>query len=73
MKTLKYLLIGVIFSAICFAFGGLVFELSETVELNNKIDFYMNEGYTAEASEHLAKVELNIIPVDAEYMALIED
>ena len=49
MKTLKYLLIGVIFSAICFAFGGLVFELSETVELNNKIDFYMNEGYTAEA------------------------
>ena len=58
---------------ISFVFGGVVFELSETVELNNKIDFYMNEGYTAEASEHLAKVELNIIPVDAEYMALIED
>jgi hypothetical protein len=58
---------------ISFVFGGAVFEISEAVELNNKIDFYLNEGYSLKASEHLAKVELNIIPVDAEYMALIED
>lgn len=73
MKTLKYLLIGVIFFTICFAFGGLVFELSETVELNNKIDFYMNEGYTAEASEHIAKVEFKIIPEDSLYIAYMKD
>jgi hypothetical protein len=58
---------------ISFVFGGIIIELSETVELNNKIDFYLNEGYSLKASEHLAKVELNIIPVDSEYMALIED
>lgn len=70
MKTLFTILL---ICAISFVFSGVIIELSETVELNNKIDFYMNEGYSPEASEHLAKVELNIIPVDAEYMALIED
>jgi DNA-directed RNA polymerase alpha subunit len=70
---MKTILIILLFCVISFVFGGVIIELSETVELNNKIAFYMNEGYSPEASEHLAKVELNIIPVDAEYMELIED
>jgi len=32
-----------------------------------------NEGYSVKASEHIAKVENGLLPVDAYYMALIED
>lgn len=31
------------------------------------------QGYTKEASEHIAKVEFKIIPVDEEYISLMED
>jgi len=32
-----------------------------------------NEGWSKEASEHIAKVEFNIIPEDSLYMAYMED
>lgn len=42
-------------------------------ELNNKIAYLLNEGYQPKAAEHIAKVELKLIPEDAEYTALMED
>jgi hypothetical protein len=32
-----------------------------------------NEGYTVKASEHIAKVEFGLLPIDEEYNGLIED
>ena len=42
-------------------------------ELNNKIAYLLNEGYQPKAAEHIAKVELKLIPEDSEYIALMED
>ncbi len=57
--------------ALYFLFNGLIPRENE--KLANRIIYLMNEGYTAEASAHIAKVEFKIIPVDAEYIALMED
>jgi hypothetical protein len=33
----------------------------------------MNEGWQPKAAEHIAKVELKLIPEDAKYIAYMED
>jgi hypothetical protein len=33
----------------------------------------MNEGYTEKAATKIAKVELRLLPVDEDYISLMED
>lgn len=41
--------------------------------LQQNTSFLINEGYQPHAAEHIAKVELGLIPADDFYTALIED
>lgn len=41
--------------------------------LSAKVSFLMNEGWSRKSSEHIAKVELKLIPADEEYTAYMED
>jgi NADH:ubiquinone oxidoreductase subunit D len=51
-----------------------IHELKQKIVLIERVDYLMiEEGYTRDAAEHIAKVELKIIPEDAEYIALMED
>ena len=60
------------FLALCTILIGK-FDKIQDQQLKEKTNFLMNEGYTFKAAEHIAKVELNLIPIDQEYTALIED
>lgn len=41
--------------------------------LSARIGYLINEGYGLDASTHIAKVELKLIPEDEAYTALMED
>jgi hypothetical protein len=51
-----------------------IYKLKQKITLIERVDYLMiEEGYTRDAAEHIAKVELKIIPEDVEYIALTED
>ena len=71
MRNLKkQQLIGCIILAY-FILNGLIPRTNEV--LTAKVAYLMNEGYTEAVAEHIAKVELKIIPEDAEYSEYMED
>ncbi len=70
LKNWAYAFILWFLISVCF---GLIVYTVKTQELYERIAYLINEGYTFEASEHIAKVELGIIKPDAEYIALMED
>ena len=72
MKTLKTLLIILTFTMF-FSCGVKKNSLIHNIEFKEKVEFLLNEGYSLKASQHIAKVELNIIPEDDFYTMLKED
>lgn len=59
---------------VCFGY----FLLNGLIPRNNavltaKVSYLINEGWEPQAAEHIAKVELKMIPIDAEYKAYMED
>jgi len=70
MKKQKTQIIFLAIVAIYFIFNSCVPR--EEVWQKQAIEM-QNEGYSIEASEHIAKVENGILPEDEYYNALIED
>jgi hypothetical protein len=71
MKTLKTQYIILIVLACYFLLNGLMPRENEI--LSAKVSYLMNEGWHPKAAEHIAKVELKLIPEDALYIAYMED
>lgn len=55
-----------------FLFNGCISRSTQNAWQSYAIEL-QNEGYSVKASEHIAKVEFKILPIDEEYTALIED
>jgi hypothetical protein len=71
MKTLKTQYI--ILTLIACYFLMNVFIPRDNEILSAKVSYLMNEGWQPKAAEHIAKVELKLIPEDALYIAYMED
>lgn len=71
MKKLKTQYIILTLITAYFLLNGLIPRKNEALQA--KTAYLINEGYTEKAAEHIAKVDLKIIPIDAEYTALMED
>ena len=82
MKKLKtHYIILAVFTAY-FLLNGLIPRKEEISVQYGQNKFYswelyakdlQEEGYSKKASEHIAKVEFKLLPIDKEYKALIED
>jgi hypothetical protein len=71
MKKLNSQYIILIVVGVYFLLNGLIPRENEI--LAAKVSYLMNEGWQPKAAEHIAKVELKLIPEDAEYTAYMED
>jgi hypothetical protein len=71
MKKLKtqYIILSLI--AAYFLLNGFIPRPNEV--LTAKVAYLMNEGYTEKAATKIAKVELRLLPVDEDYISLMED
>lgn len=72
MKKQKHQILFLALLGAYFLLNGLIVR-NNNLDLETRIKELQNEGYTLKASEKIAKVELNLLPVDEEYTALIED
>lgn len=71
MKKLNSQYIILIVAGAYFLLNGLIPR--ENKILTEKVNYLINEGYQPKAAEHIAKVQLKLIPEDAEYTAYMED
>ena len=71
MKKLKtqYIILSIITAY--FLLNGFIPRTNEV--LTAKVAYLMNEGYTEKAATKIAKVELRLLPVDEDYISLMED
>jgi hypothetical protein len=72
MKKLKTHYAIILFITAYFLFNGCINRTEEKDWQKYAIEL-QNEGYTVKASEHIAKVEFKLLPIDEEYIGLIED
>lgn len=54
-------------------FVGSLYEIHQNTKYLERVLYLMDEGYKPHAAEHIAKVDLGLIPADDFYTALIED